>query len=108
MSYAPKQLVTRASVCSAGCAAKRCRSGAGHPPRGAAAAGGLARPARKHVAVSRQALRKLLDRERFVFYPKGRGDNRWYELAVKPSLERFFGAVPTLKKAMASPTGFVR
>lgn len=30
----------------------------------------------KHVATSRQLLRKLLDRERFVFYPKGKGNAR--------------------------------
>ena len=60
----------------------------------------------QHVATSRQLLRKLLDRERFVFYPKGRGNNRWYELGVTPTLERFFNAVPMLKKAGTSPTGF--
>ena len=52
----------------------------------------------KHVGVSRQGVRKLLDRERFVFSPKGRGSDRWYELSVKPTLERFFEAVPNLKK----------
>jgi hypothetical protein len=34
----------------------------------------------------------------------GRGNNRWYELAVKPTLECFFGGVPALKKAVASPS----
>ena len=61
----------------------------------------------KHVGVSRQGLRKLLDRERFVFRTKGGGAARHYELAVKPTLDRFFAAVPTLKKAVSSPTGFV-
>ncbi|MCZ6918505.1 MAG: recombinase family protein, partial [Gemmatimonadetes bacterium] len=61
----------------------------------------------KHVGTSRQLLRKLLDRERFVFYPMARGTARWYDLGVTPTLERFFGAVPQLKKAVASPRGFV-
>jgi site-specific DNA recombinase len=60
----------------------------------------------KHIAVSRQAVRKLLDRERFVFYPMGSGRDRWYEIGVAPSLGRFFGSLSTLKKALASPTGF--
>jgi hypothetical protein len=60
----------------------------------------------KHVATSRQLLRKLLDRERSVFYPQRDGEDRWYEVAVKPTLDRFFAAVPLLKKAVASPTGF--
>lgn len=60
----------------------------------------------KHVATSRQLLRKLLDRQRFVFYPMGRGKARWYDLAVTPTLERFFAAMPMLKKAVASPPGF--
>ena len=55
------------------------------------------------MGTSRQLLRKLLDRERFVFYPMGRGKARWYDLGVTPALDRFFGAVPMLKKAMASP-----
>jgi hypothetical protein len=49
-------------------------------------------------------LRKLLDRERFVFYPMAKGKARWYDLGVTPTLERFFGAVPMLKKAVASPS----
>ena len=60
----------------------------------------------KHVGVSRQGLRKLLDRERFVFYVEGTGDARYYELGVTPTLDKFFAAVPSLKKAVASPTGF--
>jgi hypothetical protein len=52
----------------------------------------------KHIAVSRQALRKLLDRGRFTFYPMGEGENRWYELGVTPSLDRFFCSLPALKK----------
>lgn len=62
----------------------------------------------KHVATSRQLLRKLLDRERFVFYPQGKGAARWYDLGVTPTLDRFFAAVPMLKKAGTSPTGFDR
>jgi hypothetical protein len=45
----------------------------------------------KHVGVARQGLRKLLDRERFVFDVRGSGEARYYELAVTPSLEKFFG-----------------
>ena len=60
----------------------------------------------RHVATSRQLLRKLLDRERFVFYPQARGAERWYDVGVRPTLDRFFGAVPLLKKAGTSPTGF--
>ena len=62
----------------------------------------------KHVATTRQLLRKVLDRERFVFYPKADGEERWYDLGVKPTLDRFFSALPMplLKKAVASPTGF--
>ena len=51
----------------------------------------------KRVTVSRQALRKLLDRDRFVFYPKGRGNDRWCELAVSDA-GRSFGTLPALKK----------
>jgi hypothetical protein len=54
----------------------------------------------KHVGVARQGQRKLLDRERFVFDARSKGDARYYELAVRPSLEKFFGAVPTLKRAV--------
>jgi DNA invertase Pin-like site-specific DNA recombinase len=60
----------------------------------------------RHVGTSRQLLRKVLDRERFVFYPMGSGRARWYDLGVTPTLDRFFGAVPALKKAVASPPGF--
>jgi site-specific DNA recombinase len=61
----------------------------------------------KHVTTTRQLLRKLLDRDsRFVFYPVTDLGERWYELGVTPSLDRFLGAVPSLKKAVASPTGF--
>ena len=60
----------------------------------------------KHVATSRQLLRKVLDRERFVFYPQSMGAERWYDLGVMPTLDRFFAAVPLLKKAVASPPGF--
>jgi hypothetical protein len=59
----------------------------------------------KHVAVS-QGLRKLLDRERFVFDVRGKGDARYYELAVRPTLERFFAGISGLKKAVASPTPY--
>ncbi len=55
---------------------------------------------------SRQLLRKLLDRQRFVFYPMAKGKARWYDLGVTPTLDRFFGAVPQLEKAVASPRGF--
>ena len=61
----------------------------------------------KHVGTTRQLLRKLLDRDtRFVFYPLADGNERWYELGVTPSLDKFLGAVPSLKKAVASPGGF--
>ncbi len=61
----------------------------------------------KHVATSRQLLRKMLDREhRFVFYPKREGAARWYELGVTPTLDRFLASMPMLKKAGTSPTGF--
>jgi hypothetical protein len=59
----------------------------------------------KHVATSRQQLRKLLDRERFVFYPMKKGATRWYEIGVTPSLEKFFAGLPGLRKAGTSPTG---
>jgi hypothetical protein len=59
------------------------------------------------VATTRQLLRKVLDRQRFVFYPKGRGADRWYDLGVTPTptLDRFLAAVPMLKKAGMSPSG---
>ena len=60
----------------------------------------------RNVATSRQLLRKLLDRERFVFYPKAGRSERWYDVAVRASLDRFVGAIEPLKKAVASPTGF--
>ena len=60
----------------------------------------------KHVATTRQLLRKVLDRQRFVFYPMGKGASRWYDLGVTPTLDRFFAGVPMLKKAGMSPTGF--
>jgi hypothetical protein len=50
-------------------------------------------------------LRRLLDQSRFTFYPKAQGGERWYELGVTPSLAKFFSAVPSLSKALASPTG---
>ena len=53
----------------------------------------------------RWLLRKVLDRERFVFYPKAEGEERWYEVGVTPTLDRFFGALPMLKEAVASLTG---
>jgi hypothetical protein len=60
----------------------------------------------KHVGTSRQLLRKLLDRDtRFVFYPMAEGDERWYELGVVPTLDRFLGAVPSLKKSGGVPNG---
>jgi hypothetical protein len=52
----------------------------------------------KHGATSRQLLAKLLDRERFVFYPQAKGKARWYELGVTPTLDRFLAAVPGCKK----------
>ena len=58
----------------------------------------------KHVGTSRQLLRKVLDtRTRFVFYPMAKGKARWYDLGVRPTLDRFFGLLPMLKKAVASP-----
>jgi len=62
----------------------------------------------RHVATSRQLLRKLLDRERFVFSPKRQGVERWYEVSVTPSVERFLGTIEPLKKAVASPSGNAR
>ena len=41
----------------------------------------------KHVGTSRQLLRKLLDRERFVFYPMAEGQVRWYDIGVTPTLD---------------------
>ena len=58
----------------------------------------------KHVTTTRQLLRKVLDRQRFVFYPKRKGAERWYDLGVTPTLDRFFADVPMLKKAVASPS----
>jgi hypothetical protein len=60
----------------------------------------------QQVGTSRQLLRKLLDRQRVVFYPKGNADRGWYEIGITPSLDRFFDNLPVLKKAVASPTGF--
>ena len=60
----------------------------------------------KQVVVSRQALRKLLGPGRFTFYPMKLGRERYYELGVQPSLEKFFATLPALKKAVTSPTGF--
>ena len=57
------------------------------------------------VAVTRQLLRKLLIDSRVTFYPQADGPSRWYEIGITPSFNKFFGAVPTLKKALASPTG---
>jgi len=37
---------------------------------------------------------------------KGRGAARWYDLGVTPTLDRFFGALPMLKKAVASLRGY--
>jgi hypothetical protein len=60
----------------------------------------------RNVATSRQLLRKLLDRDtRFVFYPMADAGERWYELGVTPSMDKFPGAGPTLKKVVTSPTG---
>lgn len=59
----------------------------------------------RQVPVSRSLLRKLLDQSRFVFYPKADDRERWYELGVTPSLQKFFEAVPAFSKTMASPTG---
>ena len=53
-----------------------------------------------------RGLRKLLDRERFVFSPKAGTAGRWYEVSARPSLDRFLAAIEPLKKAVASPTGF--
>ena len=60
------------------------------------------------LITSRQLLRKLLDRQRFVFYPMVRGKARWYDLGVTPTLDPFFGAVSQLEKAVASPPGHTR
>jgi hypothetical protein len=62
--------------------------------------------ARVTVTTTRQLLAKLLDRDtRFVFYPMADGNERWYEMTVTPSLDKLLGAVPTLRKAVASPRG---
>lgn len=61
----------------------------------------------QQVGTTRQLLRKLLDRQRVVFYPKGTADRGWYNLGITPSLDKFFDGLPVLKKAVASPTGFV-
>jgi len=50
----------------------------------------------RQVSTTRQLLRKLLDGERFVFHPQRQAEERWYELAVRPTLEKFFSAVPAL------------
>jgi hypothetical protein len=52
----------------------------------------------QHTATSRQLLRKLLGPERFVFYPKGKGDAGWYDLGVTPTPEKFLEALPVAKK----------
>lgn len=53
--------------------------------------------------MTRQLLRKVLDRERFVFYPQAEGATRWYDIGVTPRLYRFFAAVPLLKKPVRFP-----
>lgn len=60
---------------------------------------------RRNTATGRQLLRKVLDRERFLFTPQRAGSERWYDVAVRPSLDRFLAAVPSLNKAVASPKG---
>ena len=50
-------------------------------------------------------MRKLLGESRFVFYSNAHGRERWYELGVTPSLQKFFEAVPSFGKALASPRG---
>jgi hypothetical protein len=58
----------------------------------------------KHVGTSRQLLRKVLDaKTRFVFYPMAKGTARWYDLGVRPTLDRFFGVLPMLKKSGGVP-----
>jgi hypothetical protein len=51
-----------------------------------------------NVAVSRQLLRKLLGGERFTIYPKGTAHRGWYEIGVRPTLDKFFDGLPILKK----------
>ena len=49
---------------------------------------------------------KLEDRSWVSWYvPKGKGAGAWYELGVRPTLDRFLSALPGLKKAVASPRG---
>jgi len=59
----------------------------------------------RNVSTSRQLLRKLLGNERFVFVPKAGRRERWYELTVTATLDRFVAAIEPLKKAGSSPTG---
>jgi len=47
-------------------------------------------------------LRKLLDRERFTFYPKQVKAAAWYELGVTPTLDRIFDGLPLIKKQVRS------
>jgi hypothetical protein len=61
-----------------------------------------------NVPVSRQLLRKLIDRERFTFYPKQGKAAAWYEMGVTPTLDRFFDGLPLIRKAGTSPTGVVQ
>lgn len=60
------------------------------------------------LPVTRALVRKLLGESRFVFYPQAEGQERWYELRVKPTLQKFFETVPSIGKTLASPTGFGR
>jgi hypothetical protein len=62
----------------------------------------------QNVSISRQLLRKLLGPERFVFYPRAKGSAQWYEIGVRPTLDRFFERLPVLKKAGTSPTRTAR
>ena len=49
------------------------------------------------VRAAAPEIRREAMRERFVFYPKAKGRERWYDLGVTPTLDRFFGAIPQLK-----------
>jgi hypothetical protein len=41
-----------------------------------------------------------------LFYPtKGKGGARWYDLGVTPTLDRFFGGLPRLEKAVVALRG---
>ena len=64
--------------------------------------------AERQTPIARTLLRKLLGSSRFVFYPQRNGSEAWYDLGVVPNLDKFFAAVPTLGKALASPSGSLK